>query len=648
MCGIIVYSKKNYKRQDFTILKKLYSISSRRGSQSCGISIYNYKNNNLYIKKIIGTYNQIFNDKKVNSIFNYNIINDEPTCIIGHTRMQTDGDYNNNYNNQPVVTKKSILVHNGIVCNYQNIINNSKFIAKTELDSEVISILLDTDFKTKDIISIFSRLNNTLIGTVNIVYKNFEDDNLYIYTNNGSLYYYFDKTNEIFICLSEFSFFKSSFKNTINQNNVIQLQPNELLVFSSKKNEVIKYNINDVSGNKLFYEHNTSNILIDDSVYSESNKNYNNSKHTFKNVHDKVSTLSRCSKCILPETFPFIQFDEHGVCNYCKNYQKISFLGKNRLILDLTNNNLNTPNLLVTLSGGRDSCYGLHFVNKVLGYKTTAYSYDWGLVTDLARRNQARFCQKLGIEHILVSADINTKRKNVKMNLEAWLNNPNIGIIPLLIAGDKQYFEFANIISKEVEATNVILCENMLETTHFKTGYLGIEPNFNSEHTFSLSSIKKIQLFNFYLSEFIKNPLYLNTSILDSARAFIVYYFSSKNYINLFNYIPWDEKEIENTLLNEYGWELSPDTKTTWRIGDGTAAFYNYIYFIYGGFTEFDTFRSNQIREGQISRESALKLVSIENQTREDSFLWYCDTIGIDRDLVFKGIDKLKVHPYLK
>lgn len=32
--------------------------------------------------------------------------------------------------------------------------------------------------------------------------------------------------------------------------------------------------------------------------------------------------LKRCTKCILPETMPFIKFDEEGVCNYCKNYKK--------------------------------------------------------------------------------------------------------------------------------------------------------------------------------------------------------------------------------------------------------------------------------------------------------------------------------------
>ena len=49
--------------------------------------------------------------------------------------------------------------------------------------------------------------------------------------------------------------------------------------------------------------------------------------------------------------------------------------------------------------------------------------------------------------------------------------------------------------------------------------------------------------------------------------------------------------------------EFAKDSKTSWRIGDGTASFYNYIYYTIAGFTEHDTFRSNQIREGVISRD---------------------------------------------
>ena len=43
----------------------------------------------------------------------------------------------------------------------------------------------------------------------------------------------------------------------------------------------------------------------------------------------------------------------------------------------------------------------------------------------------------------------------------------------------------------------------------------------------------------------------------------------------------WDI--IEKTLLDEYDWEMASDTVTSWRIGDGTAAFYNYIFYTVAG-----------------------------------------------------------------
>ena len=83
-------------------------------------------------------------------------------------------------------------------------------------------------------------------------------------------------------------------------------------------------------------------------------------------------------------------------------------------------------------------------------------------------------------------------------------------------------------------------------------------------------------------------------------------------------------------MKNEYNWEVAEDTESTWRIGDGTAAFYNYIYYTLGGVTENDTFRSNQIREGMITRDKAMILMERDNKPRYDSIQWYCDIIGID------------------
>ena len=40
-----------------------------------------------------------------------------------------------------------------------------------------------------------------------------------------------------------------------------------------------------------------------------------------------------------------------------------------------------------------------------------AFTYDWGLTTDTSRVNQSKLCGKLGIEHIIRSADISKKKK---------------------------------------------------------------------------------------------------------------------------------------------------------------------------------------------------------------------------------------------
>mgnify|MGYP000378457337 CR=1 FL=1 len=42
-----------------------------------------------------------------------------------------------------------------------------------------------------------------------------------------------------------------------------------------------------------------------------------------------------------------------------------------------------------------------------------------------------------------------------------------------------------------------------------------------------------------------------------------------------------DVERIEDTIINQYKWETCIDTNSTWRIGDGTASFYNYIYTLF-------------------------------------------------------------------
>ena len=207
-------------------------------------------------------------------------------------------------------------------------------------------------------------------------------------------------------------------------------------------------------------------------------------------------------------------------------------------------------------------------------------------------------CGELGVEHILVSADIRKKRLNVKKNIEAWLKKPELFMIPLFMAGDKQFYLHAHRLRKDLDIKLFMFgAGNTLETTDFKVGFANIKNNSSGGVLTQLSAIDKLRLMSKYGMEFLKNPSYLNSSLLDTFEGFYSSYLLKDDYTYLYHHIPWIEEEVESTLMNKYGWEGANDTKTSWRVGDGTAAFYNYIYYTVAGFTEHVTFRSNQIRE---------------------------------------------------
>jgi len=210
------------------------------------------------------------------------------------------------------------------------------------------------------------------------------------------------------------------------------------------------------------------------------------------------------------------------------------------------------------------------------------------------------------------------------------LKSPDLGTVPLFMAGDKQYFYYANMLRKQMDVDLVMLCESPLEKTDFKSGFCGIKPTHpKGGKYYALSIQNKLQMMFYYASQYVRNPAYINSSLFDTIQAFFSYYFIPHDYVSLYKYIRWNENTVDLTL-EKYDWECDEEIDTTWRIGDGTAAFYNLIYYVLAGFTENDTFRSNQIREGDISRKTALYIAKRDNFPRFYSLQWYFDTIGLD------------------
>jgi glutamine---fructose-6-phosphate transaminase (isomerizing) len=182
---------------------------------------------------------------------------------------------------------------------------------------------------------------------------------------------------------------------------------------------------------------------------------------------------------------------------------------------------------------------------------------------------------------------------------------------------------------------------NAYERTDFKSGFAGVPPKAGAGKHYHLSAASKASIALFYGGQYLLNPGYINNSVSDTVFAYMSYYFTNQDYLYLFDYLEWNEGEVEDVLLGQYDFERPVDTRTTWRIGDGTAPFYNYVYHTVAGFTEFDTFRSNQIREGVMSRETALVRVEEENQPRWNSIKEYLGLVNVDFDDAIKAINRI-------
>jgi hypothetical protein len=597
MCGI--FGVIDGQQVDGKLFRKLALLSGRRGKDSSGLA---YLDN--------GTYRVVRADFHVKTLLSEVDIS-RTRFVMGHSRLITNGQADN----QPVVRDNLAVVHNGILT------DDREYWARTTrkrlyaIDTEMIlTVAQDHMNRGAPIAELAEAIKASSCGSFSCALLMPAIGKLVLTSNTGSLYV--GRRDGSIVFASE-----RHFLIAIGCNEIRQIVGTEALDLPASSNDI------SVVDKK---------VPRPDLIPSLVSRSVEEKKLLFPQPD-----LRRCSRCVLPETMPFIEFDSSGVCNYCNHHVSRNKPKPRAVLSGLLDRYRDRGNdrCILPFSGGRDSSFALHLVVKEFGMKPVTMTYDWGMVTDLARRNISRMCGELGVENILIADDIANKRRNIRLNLVAWLKRPDLGMVNILMAGDKHFFRHIETIKRETGISLNLWGMNPLEVTHFKAGFLGFPPDFATKQVFYTGVWSQLRYQALRAEKMIRNPGYLNRSLWDT---FSGEYFRSiqkkTDFYNLFDYWRWDENEIDSSI-EAYGWERAVDTKSTWRIGDGTAAFYNYVYYTLAGFSEHDTFRSNQVREGQLSRAEALALVSDENRPRYQNIKWYLDAVGLDFDAVIDVIN---------
>ena len=119
--------------------------------------------------------------------------------------------------------------------------------------------------------------------------------------------------------------------------------------------------------------------------------------------------MNICSRCILPETFPNIRFDDRGVCSHC--HQEEAALAKSAAkrtryreklddLVAHTKGRAPAYDAVMAYSGGKDSSYTLKFLKEHYGLRMIALTLDNHFVSPAAWDNIGTIVDALGVDHM--------------------------------------------------------------------------------------------------------------------------------------------------------------------------------------------------------------------------------------------------------
>jgi tRNA(Ile)-lysidine synthase TilS/MesJ len=148
-----------------------------------------------------------------------------------------------------------------------------------------------------------------------------------------------------------------------------------------------------------------------------------------------IDNMKTCTQCVLPETFPGIRFDIHGVCNYClQARKKIGNLSEKKseyhqrfleLLEKLHSWHDTRPyDVIIAYSGGKDSSFTLKVLKEQFSLRILSVTFNNGFLSSRALENIQAVTQVLGIDQSMISPSQETLFNAFRLSM-------NAGVYPL-------------------------------------------------------------------------------------------------------------------------------------------------------------------------------------------------------------------------
>ncbi len=313
--------------------------------------------------------------------------------------------------------------------------------------------------------------------------------------------------------------------------------------------------------------------------------------------------MKTCVKCVLTDQYPGLTFNEQGICSFCEKKVHFKPIGETGLIAEFEKARMIARkrkigyDVLVPLSGGKDSTFMLYLAAIKYKLRVLAMTYDNGFLSPSALKNIQTTVKNAGVEHVF--------------------HRPDLEILKIVYR--TMFRKTGDICGACDIGTNI----SILKVSHdYKIPLIvsGVSPLEND--SFVPDSIQDIARFRYIMKatgrisrrEMNKFLIYPNLNYFNQTILKHTGYFGRLIFPLFYIENPSD-KEMGRIIREALGWEDSTDSEYTKHFDCIAEPFTNYVRNKIYGYEHRICQYSNMIRRGEITRAHAMKML-------DDDHLW--------------------------
>ena len=335
--------------------------------------------------------------------------------------------------------------------------------------------------------------------------------------------------------------------------------------------------------------------------------------------------LKYCSRCWLPDTQEGTSFDEMGMCPTCQSSEQkmhIDWQGRRKAFEKIlgkakkTAFKRRTYDVMVPISGGKDSCFQLHILKKVYGMNVLATTFSHNWYTETGKYNLTNILEKLGIDHIMLTPSSASIGKIARESLyqigdSCWHCHSGVGAFPMQMAVK---FRIPLIVWGES------LAESDGRATYEKP------VKFDRDYFTKVSAKKTPEEMMTARSGLTRADMlpYQNPTHEEVRKAGV-------EGIHLGDYFFWDEMRQVEFVKKEYGWKedyVEGTYKGYKSVECRMAGVHDYAKFVKRGFGRTTDQTSEDVRQGLMTKAEAEKLITELDGERPDALDYYLKITG--------------------